>query len=531
MKNLMLLILGLVSFSTFSQDLPFEKDEILIQFKKSSTPEILNQYQHVFIKDYEQISKTMNIWRVYITSETMNEIELTRMFNAHPEVIVSQLNHLVQLRSNVPNDPLFNNQWQYVQANNNDIDADLAWEVTTGGLTTDGDEIVVAIIDDGINIGHPDIFENLYFNSGEIPGDGIDNDGNGYIDDLYGWNVYTNGPNLNGGDHGTPVSGIIGAVGNNGIGVSGVNWDVKLMTIQGMSSNEATVIQAYEYALNARILYNQTNGEKGAFVVATNSSFGVDFGNPINFPLWCGFYDTMGEHGILSCGATINNNVDVDLMGDVPTACSSEYLISVTNTNINDTKVMFAGYGANTIDLGAPGEGAYTTTIDNYGPFGGTSGATPHVTGTIALLYATPCTDLITIAKENPSLAAQKVRDYILNGVDPNPSLAGITTTGGRLNVNNAVQALMNECENLGVEETKPSIPVKIYPNPSENLLNYHYPSTMALAKITFYTVDGRKVLESMNNPTDISYLSPGLYVVQLMFDDGLIVNEKIIKK
>ncbi|MFT5385943.1 MAG: serine protease, partial [Saprospiraceae bacterium] len=168
---------------------------------------------------------------------------------------------------------------------------------------------------------------------------------------------------------------------------------------------------------------------------------------PNDAPLWCTFYDEMGEAGITSCGATINGNVDVDIEGDLPTACPSEFLISVTNTDRTDNKVTGAGFGATTIDLGAPGEDVFTTTIGNsYTNFGGTSGATPHVTGAIALLYSAPCDNLTILAKQNPPAAAALAKQYILDGVDPNNSLQGITTTGGRLNIFNSMDLLMNNC-------------------------------------------------------------------------------------
>ena len=278
---------------------------------------------------------------------------------------------------------------------------------------------------------------NLWKNYGEIENNGIDDDGNGFIDDYHGWDTGSNSDAVgDGGGHGTPVAGIVGAVGNNGVGVAGVNWDVKLMIVQGGTGIESEVLEAYSYPLVARKAYNETDGEEGAFVVSTNASWGIDQGQPADAPLWCSFYDTLGVHGIISCGATANANFNIDIVGDLPTGCSSEYLISVTNMNDNDVKVTSAGFGATTIDLGAFGQGTFTTTLSNYGGFGGTSGATPHVTGSVALLYSAPCPTLISIAKSDPLVAAQMVRDFILNEADPNPSLAGITVTGGRLNIN-----------------------------------------------------------------------------------------------
>lgn len=409
------------------------------------------------LKALKRVSKFMNIWLLEFDNTKIDETKMMRAVGQHPKVEVVQVNHVVHHRA-IPNDALFDQQWQYINDGSNgglvdaDIDADEAWDITTGGSTVQGDDIVAAVLDDGHDLDHPDFEDNLWVNSLEIPGNGIDDDNNGYIDDYEGWSIVTNSDNIAGGGHGTPVAGIIGAKGNNGIGVTGVNWDVKVMIIKNnFNTNEAAVIEAYSYALTMRQMYNESNGEEGAFVVATNASWGVDFGNPENAPLWCGFYDILGANGILSCGATINGNQNVDVIGDLPTACPSDYMISVTNCNNTDNKVTNAGYGAETIDLGAHGANAFTTALGSgYGGFGGTSGATPHVTGAIALLYSAPCPSFIALAKADPEAAALLARQYILDGVDPNESLEGITTTGGRLNLKNSLDLLMADCASGG---------------------------------------------------------------------------------
>lgn len=403
----------------------------------------------------DRISPPLHIYVFHFDHGKANELRLLSSIRRDPAVVAAQFNHFIDLRETVPDDPLFENQWQYINPGtdggleNADLDIDLAWDVTTGGLTADGDTIVVCVIDDGVNISHEDLAENLWINRAEIPDNGIDDDLNGYIDDYRGWNVLQDNDDIGaGGTHGSSVTGVIGAVGNNGVGVSGVNWRVKLMTVKSnFNTSEATVIEAYSYPLIQRMRYNETNGLEGAFVVATNASWGRDRGFAEDAPIWCGLYDSLGVHGILSVGATANMNLDVDVEGDLPTTCPSDYLLSVTNIDRNDEKVAGAGYGPLSIDLGAYGQEAYTTTRSNYGLFMGTSSATPHVTGAIALLYAAPCPTLMAVAKSDPAGAALLIRDYILNFTTPNTSLEDITVTGGRLNINNSMQALMANCQ------------------------------------------------------------------------------------
>ncbi|MEM6397463.1 MAG: S8 family serine peptidase [Bacteroidota bacterium] len=402
----------------------------------------------------ELISDYVGIHLLKFDFTKVDERIILQILYRQPEVIYAQFNHFTSLRETIPDDPEFLNQWQYINTGQSggspgaDIDIELAWDYTTGGLTSRGDTIVACIVDDGIDETHPDIAPNLWLNHAEIPDNGIDDDGNGYVDDYRGWSTFSGNDDVYGsGWHGTPVTGIVGAKGNDGFGVAGVNWDVKLMIVQGGSGVESEVLQAYSYPLEMRKTYNETDGEEGAFVVVTNSSWGVDFGQPEDSPLWCNFYDSLGVQGILNCGATINGEEDVDEVGDLPTACLSDYLISVTNMNHFDQKVNGAGYGLKAIDLGAFGAGTWTTSIGGgFDGFGGTSGATPHVAGTVALMYALECPDLMSLVASDPGAAALLIKDAILNGVDPNESLAGITVTGGRLNVNNSMLRLLEQC-------------------------------------------------------------------------------------
>ena len=386
-----------------------------------------------------QLSKRLNIWLFEINDNKELREDKMRRLNANADVRVIQNNHTnITLREAIPDDPFFGQQWAPAIMN-----LPQTWEeFTTGGVTATGDTIVVAVIDGGADWTHEDL--NCWENAHEIPNNGIDDDGNGYIDDFHGWNAYNHNGYVGSNNHGTHVSGIIGAVGNNGKGVCGVNWNVKIMPIGGSSSNESIVVEAYSYVLEMRARYNETDGEEGAFIVATNSSFGVDYGNPDDYPIWCSMYDEMGNVGILSCGAGPNMNVNVDVVGDVPSACPGNYLIGITNTTSSDEKYGNAGYGVNNIDLGAPGTSIYSTLPNNnYGNMTGTSMATPQVSGTIALMYAALPEEMMIACKNDPANFCLSVRHHLLNGADHLPSLDGLVASGRRLNAYGAIESVL----------------------------------------------------------------------------------------
>ncbi len=461
------------------------------------------------------IDQPMEIWSIRFDYSKVNERELLQYLRNNRRIKAAQFNHLLEYRSTIPNDVSFFEQWQYINDGSQgglegaDLDMDLAWDITTGGLTPNGDTIVVCVIDGGVDLDHEDLVDNLWVNHAEIPNNDIDDDGNGYEDDYLGWNVNQSSDNVAGNNHGTAVAGIVGAKGNNGIGVAGVNWDVKLMIVEGGSSLETQAIKAYRYPLVLRKLYNETNGEKGAFVVATNSSWGTDFGQAADVPLWCAFYDSLGVAGIINCGATINGDTNVDIEGDLPTTCTSDYLIGVTNVDRTDTKVTGAGYGATHIDLGAFGADAYTTSIGgNYGGFGGTSGATPHVTGAVALLYAAPCESFASLSSNDPAAAALLAKKYILDGTDFNESLENITVSNGRLNIFNSVQLLMDNCSTCPLPS---SVQVLEFTDTQAKIS--WIPSSASQAINLQYRIEGTINWTTMNNITGNSITLTNLEV------------------
>lgn len=477
MKKLVLLLVFSFCFSQAAHSAGDDHvpGEIIVMLKHGEpTSRLTNYLKFVGLKVKEPIVEYMNIWLCEFDNARADEQQVLNAVRSNNSVAIAQFNHYITQRSPVmPNDASFGQQWALNNTGQSggtvdaDIDAPEAWGLSTSGLTAAGDTIVVAIVDGGFYFNHTDLkfWKNWY----EIPSNGIDDDNNGYVDDVNGWNAVSNNGTIGTDTHGSHCSGIAGAKGNNSLGISGVNWNVQIMGVQGSTSSEAVALRAYGYCLKQRRVYNQTNGTKGAFVVVTSSSFGVDYGQPANYPLWCAFYDSLGNAGILSAGATANLNINIDVQGDIPTGCPSNWLITVTNTTNTDAKNSGAAYGLTTIDLGAPGTNVYsTTTASNYGNLTGTSMATPHVAGAVGYMYSVAPLAWIQAYKLNPGTYALQVKQKIMQGVDPKPSLQNITVSGGRLNLYNSAVLMQNitavNPENNGVPATFRLY--QNYPNP-----------------------------------------------------------------
>ncbi|MCF8397073.1 MAG: S8 family peptidase [Bacteroidales bacterium] len=419
-----------------------EKSNKAIQYKLES------DFRKIGLKTIRQLSERMNIWLYGFEPGIMKDKTVLSDIRQHEYIRLAQFNHHMVLRETIPADEDFDEQWPLKNTGQNggvpdaDIDATDAWDINTGGLTYFGDTVIIAVIDGGADIEHGDLafWKNIH----EIPQNNIDDDNNGYIDDYHGWNAYNHSGSIWADDHGTHVSGIAAAIGNNDRGVCGVNWHAKVLPISASSTQEATAVEGYAYALEQRATYNETGGAMGAFIVATNSSFGVDAGQPEDYPIWCAMFDSLGWQGVISTGATANKDWNIDETGDVPTACPSDYLISVTNTNSADEK-NYSGYGLTTIDLGAPGTQVYSTRNNNsYGYKTGTSMAAPHVAGAVAYLFSAADSAFITDYMNNLPEYALKIKQYILDGVDEIPTLVNKSVTGGRLNIFNSVNILQN---------------------------------------------------------------------------------------
>lgn len=388
------------------------------------------------------------LYLAHPTTSTESTIQSLGKARSNPKVALAQPNHTVTLRKATPSSNDLNKQWNYrFDGSAFGVDAVGAWnEFGHKGTIPYGDEIVIAIVDGGFAPNHADLAGNIWVNKAEVAGNNTDDDGNGYIDDINGWDVQSETGTLIEEDHGTHVAGIIGAQGDNEINGAGINWKVKIMYVSAgwKLAETADTMRAYGYILKQKQLWLESDGKKGANVVAINSSFGIDRGDcsSSEYAVWNDMFNDLGKAGILSVAATANAGWNIDETGDIPTACNSPYLITVTNTDINGYRAE-AGFGKTTIDLGAPGEEIYSTLPGNdFGSMSGTSMATPHVTGSVGYLFSVASLDFIDKYLGNPGEAILELKDIILRTVSIRGELQTETVSGGILNLAAASRAI-----------------------------------------------------------------------------------------
>lgn len=397
----------------------YDASRILVRFRPGAAADQHIQWGTALGPEVSLIPGLHEVW---LSPDTSVEAAL-QAYRQDSRVLYAEPDYRVQL-SLTPNDPQFTGLWglnntgQTGGVADADVDAPEAWDVTTGSPS-----MVVAVIDTGVDYTHPDLAANMWVNPGELPNNRIDDDGNGFIDDVHGYDFVNNdGDPQDDFFHGTHVAGTIGALGNNGIGVTGLNWQVQIMALKFLDSNgsgsTADAVRALNYAV--------ANG-----ATISNNSWG---GGPFSQALYDAIANA-GSAGHIFVAAAGNDGSNNDLFPFYPAGYDLPNVIAVAATTHTDGLASFSNYGARTVDLGAPGENILSTlpTFSTpamgsyglptyYGTISGTSMATPHVAGVVALVWG-----------HSPGLTSTEVINQVLATVDVMPSLQQ-TVTGGRLN-------------------------------------------------------------------------------------------------
>ncbi len=416
-----LLVIVLVAFQAFAADdkpdQVFSDGEILVKIKTDvDANEFLSKNQETGAKIVKDFFATG--WQLVRLPENLTVTDAVAQYQSLNSVEFAQPNYIYHVAL-APNDPSYGSLYGMTK-----INAPKAWDTSTGSAN-----VVVAVVDTGARLTHEDLAANIWRNPAEIQGNGVDDDGNGYIDDFNGYDFINNDSDPSDDyNHGVHVSGTIGAVGNNTKGVTGVNWNVRLMILKihdaTGNSTSAKIVEAYQYIRTMKL--------RGINIKVTNNSYG-------GCNEACGFdqatkdaIDAVGNVDILNVFAAGNDAANNDATPFYPANYTSPSIISVAASDSNDNRSSFSSYGATTVDIAAPGSGILSTlraSDTSYGTFSGTSMATPHVAGAAAL-----------VASVFPSISAQAIKTRLMDSVDKLPQWSVIVASGGRLNVAKAIQ-------------------------------------------------------------------------------------------
>jgi subtilisin family serine protease len=417
--------LTLSVFSQTQSPVDYPKDRVIVKFKNNLSANALNDIRTAMgVQKSTSLSLIgAEVWQ--LSGPTADETIASLINNPTVEYIepdytlyaVTPVFAAADTVQVFPDDPRFPEMWglhntgQRGGTPDTDIDAPEAWAVTTGK------EIVVGVIDSGTDWLHEDLADNIWANPGEIPDNGIDDDKNGFVDDVRGWDFFDddNDPRDEAG-HGTHVTGTIAAVGNNNIGTVGVNWAAKIMILRFLGPNgsgsTSDAIQAIDYAvrMNAHLTNNSWGG--GQFSQALKDAI-----------------EAAGNAGQLFVAAAGNTGQNSDLLPNYPASYDLDNIISVANLTRFNQLFRTSTFGVTTVDLAAPGTSVLSTLPGNqYANFSGTSMASPHVAGTASLILSI-----------DPSISPLDIKDLILSTVDSVNALQGLVATGGRLNAYKAV--------------------------------------------------------------------------------------------
>ncbi len=424
----------LITCGTFSfaaqppdpQTRPHIDDELIIKFRGGR-----DEYRKL-MTHYGVGARRVKVFRNLVDlelvklSQGLSVKEAIDFYQRSPDVLYAEPNYIVRT-TNTPNDTRFSEQWGLYNTGQSggtsgaDIEALAAWGITTGSA-----DVVVAVIDSGIDYNHVDLSANMFRNSADCNNNGIDDDGNGFIDDCFGIDTANNDSDpMDDNNHGTHVAGIIGGVGNNGAGVVGINWNIKIMACKFVKANGSGTIADAIDCLD----YVKTMKDRGLNIIATSNSWGGgDFSQALLDAI-----EAHQQRGMLFITAAGNGNIfGIGQNNDnTPFYPCNYYLVNVicvASTTRTDARSTFSNFGRRTVHVGAPGSEILSTIRGNsYASFSGTSMATPHVTGVAALLQA-----------YDPSLDWRRIKNLILAGGDNVASLTN-TITQKRLNAFSAL--------------------------------------------------------------------------------------------
>ena len=409
----------------------YASDRLIVKFKSGANTVQANEIKNsIGVVSTKTIDLTgAQIWQ--LSPRTSVEAALATYRNSSLFEYIEP-DYTITTAATIPNDPSFGQLWGLNNTGQSggtpdaDIDAPEAWDIQTGNPN-----LVIGVIDTGVDYNHPDLVGNIWTNPGEIAGDGIDNDNNGYIDDVRGWDFAYNDNNpMDVQGHGTHVSGTIAGKGNNGVGVTGVAWNAKIMPLKFLNDSGSGSTSG---AISA-IAYATAKGVK----LTNNSWGGGGYSQALSDVI-----NAAGQQGALFIAAAGNSSQNTDINPAYPASYNLANIISVASTTRTDSLSSFSNYGLTSVDLGAPGSDIYSTTPNNtYSTYSGTSMASPHVTGAAALLWS-----------QNPTWTAQQVKNTLMQTGDSISALAGKTVSGKRLNVYNAL-----------VSSSVPSVTVDVSP-------------------------------------------------------------------
>ena len=401
--------------------------EVLVQFRDAAA--VFEQSRAADEIEADEVEALGRRGTRRMRARRMGTAEVLARLRANPDVEFAEPNYIVRLSAS-PNDPAFGNLWGLFNSGQDfggagvagaDVDVTRAWDVSVGSRRN-----VIGVVDTGIDYNHPDLAANVWTAPAAFSvtiGGLVINCAAG----THGFNAITNTCNpMDDNNHGTHVAGTIGAVGNNGMGVAGLNWTASMMALKFLDSTgsgtTANAIKAIEFAVQAKAVLGTAIADVR---VLSNSWGGTGLSQSLLNEI-----NRANAANMLFVAAAGNSGLNIDVSPSYPASFQAPNVVAVAASNNRDQKASFSNYGATTVHLGAPGAAILSTTRNNtYSAFSGTSMATPHVSGAAALVLSA-C-----------SLTTAGLKAAILNGVDPIPAMAGITTTGGRLNVYNAIRS------------------------------------------------------------------------------------------